>query len=155
MTRIITQEEFDKLKKELERLNSKDRPKVAYDLKEAISQGDLSENAAYAEAKERQSSIETRVKEIENKLAMAEIADSIGVGGSDIIGIGSSFKVRDEASKQERAFSIVGPEVSNPSEGKISFDSPLGSAFLDKKKGDSVEVLTPGGKRRYMVLEII
>ncbi len=154
MANIITQDEYDKLKFELDKLNSVDKKRVSKDLREAISQGDLSENAAYAEAKERQSSIETRVKEIENKLAMAEIADS-GGGGADIIGIGSSFKVRDEGSKQERGFSLVGPEVSNPTEGKISFDSPLGSAFLDKKKGDSVEVVTPGGKRRYTVLEII
>ena len=151
---IITQEEFDKLKKELDQLNSKDRPKVAKDLKEAISQGDLSENAAYAEAKERQSQVETRIKQIENKLAMSEIRGSQREG-SDSIGIGSSFRVLGEQTGQERAFSIVGPEVSNPTEGKISFDSPLGSAFLDKKQGDSVEVATPGGKKKYVILEIL
>jgi len=154
MTNIITKDDHDKLKSELDKLNSVDKVKVAKDLKEAISQGDLSENAAYAEAKERQSQIETRIKHIENKLAMSEIIDSER-GGADVIGIGSKFRVREEATSEARSFSIVGPEASNPIEGKISFDSPLGSAFLDKRKGDSVEVATPGGKKMYKVVEIL
>jgi len=154
MTNIITKEEQDKLKAELSRLYNIDRPQVAKDLKEAISQGDLSENAAYSEAKERQSEIETKLREIENKLAMSEIVEE-GSGSADTINIGVTFRVRDEESAQERTFSIVGPEVSNPLEGKISFDSPLGKEFLNKKKDDAVEVITPAGKRKYTVLEII
>jgi len=150
---IITQDEYDKLKKELDQLKKVDRPKVAKDLKEAISQGDLSENAAYADAKERQIEMDGRMQEIKQKLAMAEIADERG--GSGAIRIGSSFRVRDEESNQERTFSIVGPEVSSPAEGKISFDSPLGSAFLNKKPGEEVEVTTPAGKRKYTVIEIL
>jgi len=150
---IITQDEYDKLKKELDVLKKVERPGVAKDLKEAISQGDLSENAAYAEAKERQIEMDGRMKEIEQKLAMAEIADEKGGGGA--IQIGTSFRVRDEATKEERSFFIVGPGVSAPSEGKISFDSPLGKAFLNKKQGEEVDVTTPGGKRKYTVVEIL
>jgi len=154
MTNIITKEEQDKLKAELSRLYDIERPQVAKDLKEAISQGDLSENAAYSEAKERQSEIQTKIREIENKLAMSEIVEE-GNGTSDTINIGVTFRARDEESAQERTFSIVGPEVSNPLEGKISFDSPLGKEFLKKKKDDVVEVTTPSGKRKYTVLEIM
>ncbi|OGZ58144.1 MAG: hypothetical protein A3B96_02725 [Candidatus Spechtbacteria bacterium RIFCSPHIGHO2_02_FULL_43_15b] len=152
MATKITKEERDKLSVELEKLKKKDRPQVARDLKEAISQGDLSENAAYSEAKERQSEIETRVREIEQKLANAEIIEE--GEGSDGIEVGSLFKVIDEDTKQERSFSIVGPEVSSPSDGKVSFDSPIGSAFLGRKEGDLVEVTTPGGKRKYRVLKV-
>ena len=154
MTNIITKEEHDKLKAELSRLYNIERPQVAKDLKEAISQGDLSENAAYSEAKERQSEIETKLREIENKLAMSEIVEE-GDGTFDAIGIGATFRAREEESGQERTFSIVGPEVSNPLEGKISFDSPLGREFLNKKKDDVVVVTTPAGKRKYTVLEIM
>jgi transcription elongation factor GreA len=154
MANILTQEEHDKLKAELSRLYNAERPQVAKDLKEAIAQGDLSENAAYAEAKERQSEIETKIREIENRIAMSEVVEE-RAGTSDVIRIGASFRARDEQSGQERTFSIVGPEVSNPLEGKISFDSPLGKEFLGKKKDEVIEVTTPSGKRKYTVLEIV
>lgn len=152
MPDFITQEEYEKLNKELDKLKKKDRPKVAKDLKEAIAQGDLSENAAYAEAKERQSEIETRAREIANKLAQSAIMEESQ--GSDSIGAGSTFRVIDEETKLERTFSIVGPAVSSPSDGKVSFDSPIGSAFLGRKEGDTIEVVTPGGKKKYRVLEV-
>jgi transcription elongation factor GreA len=154
MEQIITQEEYEKLNKELNDLYMKDRPQVAADLKEAISQGDLSENAAYTEAKDRQAEIEKRIKEIETKLTNSEIVDE-DEGNKDDIGIGSTFRVLDQESSAERTFSIVGPEVSDPLAGKISFDSPLGNAFLHKKVEEVVEVVTPGGKRAYKVLEIM
>lgn len=154
MANILTQGEYDKLKKELDRLHNIERAQVAQDLREAIAQGDLSENAAYAEAKERQSEIETKIKEIKNKLAMSEIVEE-GGGKSDTVNIGATFRARDEGGGHERTFSIVGPEVSSPADGKISFDSPLGKEFLGKKQGDLVEITTPGGKRRYTVLEIL
>lgn len=153
MTNILTQDEYNKLKAELDRLYSNDRPKVAQDLKEAIAQGDLSENAAYAEAKERQSEIESRIKGIVNKIAMSEVVEQGET--SEIVSIGATFRAKDEESGQERTFSIVGPEVSSPAEGKISFDSPLGSAFMGKKGGEEVQILTPSGKKKYTVLEIL
>lgn len=152
MPDFITREEYEKLNKELDKLKTVDRPKVARDLKEAISQGDLSENAAYAEAKERQSEIETRLRGIENKLAKSKIIEESQA--SDIIEVGSTFIVLDEETKLERAFSIVGPAVSSPSDGKVSFDSPVGNAFLGHKEGDIVEIVTPGGRKRYQILKI-
>ena len=151
---ILTQEEFDKLKAELDRLINEEQPQVARDLKEAIAQGDLSENAAYSEAKERQSEIETKVKEIKRKFVTSEIVGQ-KEEKSDVINIGVTFRARDEETGQEREFSIVGPGVSSPAEGKISFDSPLGKEFLKKKQGDIAEVATPAGKRRYKILEIL
>lgn len=152
MTDFITREEHEKLNKELDILKAKDRPKVAKDLKEAISQGDLSENAAYAEAKERQAEIETRIRYIEKKLAQSEIIEDSK--GSDAIEVGSTFIAENLESKNERSFSIVGPAVSSPSDGKVSFDSPIGSAFLGHKEGDIVEVVTPGGRKRYKIIEV-
>lgn len=151
---ILTKEEFNKLTQELHQLKQVERPRVARDLKEAISQGDLSENAAYADAKERQIAMDARIGEVERKLASAEIAEDYR-GGNGAIRIGSTFRALDKETDQDRTFSIVGPEVSSPANGKISFDSPLGRAFLNKRQGDVVEVTTPGGKRRYAVLEIM
>lgn len=153
MTNILTQGEYDKLKGELNRLYSVEQAQVARDLKEAIAQGDLSENAAYAEAKERQSEVETKIKEIRNKLAMAKIVER--AQGGEIVQIGTTFRVRDEETAQERQFSIVGSQESSPAEGKISFDSPLGRAFMGKRSGEEVEIQTPSGKKKYTVLEIL
>ena len=153
MTHIVTREAYNKLQKELERLKKEEAVKIAKDLREAIAQGDLSENAAYADAKERQREMMRRVQEIEEKLRGAEIVEE-RTGKSETIQIGSTFRVRDEEIKQERLFSIVGPEVSSPLEGKISFDSPFGRAFLGKREGESVEVVTPGGHRKYTVISI-
>ena len=153
MTNILTQGEYDKLKKELDRLHNFERTQVAQDLKEAIAQGDLSENAAYSEAKERQSEIETKIKEIESRLAMAEIIER--VEGGEVVQIGTTLRVRDEETAEVRQFTIVGSQESSPAEGKISFDSPLGSAFMGKRGGEEVTVLTPVGKKKYTVLEIM
>lgn len=153
MENILTKEEYEKLKKELERLVREERPQIAKDLREAIAQGDLSENAAYSDAKDRQRDAENRVRVLEKKLAESKIVEA--QGGGDTIHIGSTFRARDEESGQERTFSIVGPEVSSPADGKISFDSPIGKAFLNKKPGDLVEITTPSGKRKYMVLEVL
>lgn len=150
---ILTKEEYEKFKQELKHLYKVERPKVAQDLKEAIAQGDLSENAAYADAKERQSEIETKIKELEKKMAMSEIVER--AEGGEVVKIGISFRVRDIESGQERQFTIVGSRESSPALGKISFDSPLGSAFMEKKAGDEVEILTPGGKKKYAVIEIL
>ncbi len=153
MSNILTKEEYEKLKKELDRLLHEARPGIAKDLKEAIAQGDLSENAAYTDAKDRQRDAESRIRALEKRLAESEVVEV--KGRSETIRIGSIFRVRDEETGETRSFSIVGPEVSSPKDGKISFDSPLGKEFLNKKQGDLVEVSTPGGKRRYTVLEIL
>lgn len=150
---ILTKQEYENLKTELARLKAEEVPKVAQDLKEAISQGDLSENAAYADAKERQAALEAQIKAIEGKLATAEIIEEKTEG--EEINVGLSFKVKDVESGQERSFTIVGSQEAAPADGKISFDSPLGRAFMEKKAGDEVEVVTPGGRRKYRVVEIL
>ena len=153
MANIITKTEYENLKKELERLKGEEVPKVAHDLKEAIAQGDLSENAAYSDAKDRQAELQTKIAAIEAKLAMAEIIEEVEAG--EVIHVGKNFKVLDMETSQERQFTIVGSQEAAPQEGKISFDSPLGSAFMEKKQGDEVDVLTPGGKRKYKITEIL
>jgi len=125
---------------------------VARDLKEAILQGDLSENAAYSDAKDRQAELATKISDTEAKLAMAEIIEEVQAG--EVIHVGKGFKVQDLETGQERQFTIVGSQEAAPAEGKISFDSPLGSAFMERKTGDEMEVLTPAGKKKYKVVEI-
>lgn len=153
MNNILTKDEYNKLKKELDRLVREERPQIAKDLKEAIAQGDLSENAAYSDAKERQRDAENRIRVLEKKLAESKIVEEHG--GGETIRIGSTFRARDGETGETRTFSIVGPEVSSPKDGKISFDSPIGKAFLGKNKDDIVEVLTPAGRRKYMVVDIM
>lgn len=153
MANILTQSEYNNLKAELKRLKTEEVSKVARDLKEAISQGDLSENAAYSDAKDRQAELQTKISGIEAKLAMAEIIEEVQAG--EVVHVGKNFKAQDIETGQERQFTIVGSQEAAPAEGKISFDSPLGSAFMEKKAGDEVEILTPGGKKKYRVIEIL
>lgn len=149
---ILTKEGYEKLNKELAKLKSEELPKASADLKEAISQGDISENAAYDEARDRKAEIEGRIKEIEKRLIEATAAEQ-GVAGGNI-NIGTTFSVRNEDSGIERDFSLVGPEDAMPSSGKVSFDSPFGRAFLGKNEGDSIIVKTPAGEKKYKVTKI-
>lgn len=146
----LTREGYDKLKEELKQLEEVERGKVAEKLKEAIAEGDLSENAAYDEAKDAQAHLEGRISEIKQTLGNAEVVET---KKGDKVNIGSTIKVKitDGA---ERTFTITGNAGANPSEGKISYDSPLGKAFLGHKKGDNVDVETPGGKKKYEILEV-
>ena len=146
----ITQVGKEKLEEELRALEDEARPALAKRLKIAISFGDLSENAEYSEAKDDQGKLEQRIAEIKTKLRTSEIVES-SEGSSDIQ-IGSTFEVSLDGNAQ--TFSLVGKEESNPLEGKISFDSPLGSAFIHKKEGDVVEVTTPAGKKTYTIKRI-
>ena len=149
---ILTKEGYEKLKREVEQLKEVEMPRAAADLKEAIAQGDISENAAYDEARDRKSDTERRIKEIEKKLAGSTIAE-VGVGGGKIE-IGKSFSTKDKDSGNEREFFLVGSEDAMPSEGKISFDSPIGQAFWGKKEGETVEVTTPNGKKLYIITKV-
>lgn len=153
MPNILTQSEHDNLKEELDRLVNVERHEIAKDLKEAISQGDLSDNAAYTDAKDRQAALEGRIKKIKAVLFSAKILGEVATGG-EVIHVGRTFKVQDLETGEERQFTIVGSQESAPAAGKISFDSPLGSAFLEKRPGDEVEIVTPAGKKQYRVVEI-
>lgn len=127
------------------------RPEIANRIKEAKELGDLSENAEYAEAKEAQSLNEGRIEEIKDVLENAVIiGDQVAAGGK--VAVGSHVKVESERGVQE--FDIVGAAESNPLQGFISNESPLGAAFLGHKKGETVEANTPKGMVKYKILEI-
>ncbi|MEX2145314.1 MAG: transcription elongation factor GreA [Candidatus Spechtbacterales bacterium] len=152
MAEKLTKEGFNKLTAELEELEQKERPKVAKRLEEAIAQGDLSENAAYEEAKEQQSRMEGRISEIKRILNDAEIIEESAQKGS-AVRIGSAIKVKSPDGA-EKSFTITGREEADPAEGKLSYDSPLGRAFMSRKKDDEVEIEIPSGKRKYKILEV-
>ncbi|OGZ61838.1 MAG: hypothetical protein A2932_02520 [Candidatus Spechtbacteria bacterium RIFCSPLOWO2_01_FULL_46_10] len=146
----LTQESYNKLHNELEKLETKERPEVAQLLKEAIEQGDLSENAAYEEAKDRQSHLEKRIHELKNLLGKAEITQTTSDG---TVGVGSVIKVRSQEG-EERKFTITDASDASPALGKISYDSPLGEAFLNRQVSEIIEAQTPAGPKKYTILEI-
>ena len=147
----FSQEGLEKLKKELDQRLNTIRPEIAARIREAKEQGDLSENAEYAEAKEAQSLNEGRIEEIKTILENAILISDTKPSG--VVAVGSSIKVESKGigSKQ---FVIVGAAESNPLEGFISNESPLGAAFLGLKKGESVQVKTPKGTVEYKILEV-
>lgn len=148
--RIVTQEGLDKLKKELEDRKIRLRQEIALAIKEAKEQGDLSENAEYSEAKHQQNENESRIADLEVQLKEAVVAKTNG--GTANIQVGSIVKARTKA--MEMTFHIVGSNEANPSEGKISHESPLGREFLGKEKGAKVLVDAPSGKMEYEILEV-
>ncbi len=147
---LLTTEGLEKLKKELENLTGQRRKEVIERIQEAVAHGDLSENADYAQAKEEQSFIEGRIQELEEILKNAEIIKSSGHGG--VVAVGSTVKVAVNGS--ERAYTIVGSNEANPAEGRISNESTVGQKLLGAKKGDRLDIQTPGGKSSYEILEI-
>jgi transcription elongation factor GreA len=148
--KYITKEGLDKLKKELERLKKEERVKIAEELKEAISFGDLSENAAYDEAKENQAFIEGKIAELEKLISSAKIIKKQENKGW--VQVGSFVNLSD--GKNNYRYEIVGEEEANPLENRLSFKSPLGSALLNKPQGAQVEINTAKGIIKYKVLKI-
>lgn len=146
----FSKEGLEKLKNELEMRTGNMRQDIAARIKEAKEQGDLSENAEFAAAKDEQSTNEGRIEEIELLLENAVVIQ----GGShgNIVEVGSQIRVK--TSKDSHDFRIVGAAESNPLEGLISNESPLGSAFLGRKKGEKVLVATPKGDVEYKILEV-
>ncbi len=143
----LTPERLEDLKKELIELKTAKRAGVAERLKRAKELGDLSENAEYMEAREEQNQIETRIVELEDIVKNAVV---IKHAASSKVQIGSSVEVEKDGKKM--IFSIVGPNEADPSAGKISNESPLGKAFLEKKAGEIVKVKTPSGEMSYKIL---
>ncbi len=146
----LTKERFEELKTELETLRGEKRREVAERLKQAKEFGDLSENSEYSEAREEQSRVENRISELEDISKKAVIIKT-GEAGDRVV-IGSTVSVKRDSSVFR--YRIVGSNEAKPEEGKISNESPLGRAFLEKKVGESVQVATPGGKVAYQVLKI-
>lgn len=144
----------EKLKAELQRLKSVDRPRVIAAIAEARSHGDLSENAEYHAAREQQGFIEGRIADLENKLATAQIIDPATVNANGRVVFGATVRLADEASGQEVTYQIVGEYEADIAAGKISIGSPIARALIGKYSGDVVNVQVPGGVKSYEVLDI-
>ncbi|HEC98465.1 MAG TPA: transcription elongation factor GreA [Nitrospirae bacterium] len=154
MKRIpMTEPGFRKLKEELEHLFKFERPKNIKDIEEARSHGDLSENAEYHAAKERQSFIEGRIQELQSKTALAQVIDTSRIK-SDRVTFGAKVKVYDLATDEERLFQLVGPDEADVSNGRISITSPVGSGLMSKEVGDTVVVNAPAKTIEYEIIEI-
>ncbi len=140
------------LNDELKRLKSKDRPEIIQAIAEAREHGDLSENAEYHSAKEKQSFIEGRIKEIEAILSRADVIDTAKLSGP--IKFGATVKLVDEDTDEEKTYQIVGEPEANLERGKLNMKSPLARALIGKEEGDSVEVRTPGGEKAFEILSV-
>jgi transcription elongation factor GreA len=150
---ILTYMGLKQLEDEIQELKVNRRKQVAEKIKEAREQGDLSENAEYDAAKEEQREIESRIEEIDKVLKNAEVIveEEVAV---DVINVGCMVKILDKEFKNEVLFKIVGSTEANTLKGRISNESPVGSALIGKKKGDTVEVVTPAGSLKYKIIEI-
>jgi len=140
------------LKSELQRLKTVDRPAIIRDIAEARDHGDLSENAEYHAAREKQGFIEGRIKELEGTLSLAEVIDPAKLSGA--IKFGATVTLVDEDNDEEKTYQIVGEVEADIENGLLNMRSPLARALIGKEDGDSVEVKTPGGTRSYEVLSI-
>ncbi len=149
----MTPEGHSRLSAELKRLKTIERPAVIKAIAAAREHGDLSENAEYHAARERQGFIEGRVAELEDKLGRAEIIDISRLSGSKIM-FGAKVRLVDEETDGEVTYQIVGPEEAEIAQGLLSINSPLAQALLGKEAGDSVEVSTPRGTRYFEILEV-
>ena len=149
----MTQGGYDSIIEELKRLKTEERPAVIRAIEEARGHGDLSENAEYHAAKERQGFIEGRVAELEDKARRAEIIDPKELSGRQVK-FGAKVKLADEDTNEEITYQIVGADESDIKSGLLSVSSPLAKALIGKSRGDSVEVITPGGARAYEILSV-
>lgn len=148
----MTRRGFDALDQELKQLKSSERPAVIRAIAEAREHGDLSENAEYHAAREKQSFIEGRIKEIEGLMGRAEVIDPARLSGP--IKFGAIVKLIDEDTEEERTYQIVGEPEADIENGMLNIRSPLARALIGKEPGDSVEVRTPGGERSYEVVSV-
>lgn len=154
MDRIpITAEGFAAVKKELEKLKSVDRKEVVAAIEEARSHGDLSENAEYDAAKERQGMIEARIGELESKMGRFQVIDTSTLSGTKIV-FGATVLIENMETSEKKKYKIVGPDEANISKGTISIMSPLARALVNKKQGDEVIVQAPGGEIEYEIIEV-
>ena len=144
----------EKLKAELQRLKSVERPAVIQAIADARSHGDLSENADYDAAKERQGFIEGRIAEIEHRLAGAQVIDPTTIDGDGRVVFGATVEIEDAQTGARRRWQIVGDDEADVRENKVSVSSPLARALIGKEEGDSVEVQAPGGVRTYEIVAV-
>lgn len=150
---ILTQEGLEKLEQELEELKSVKRKEIAEKIKVALSFGDLSENSEYDEAKNEQAKTEARISELEENLKHVKVISDSEVS-TDVVNVGNIVKVYDESFDEEITYTIVGSTEADPLLDRISDRSPIGSAIIGAKVGDTVDVHTPGGLVKLRILEI-
>ena len=149
----MTSRSFEHLEEELRRFKTVDRPAVIRAIGEAREHGDISENAEYHAAKERQGYIEARVRVLEDKISRADVIDISKLSG-DAVKFGATVAVADEETDEEMTYQIVGTDEADIKEGLLSVTSPLGRALIGKTSGDSVDVHTPRGLKSYEILSV-
>lgn len=148
----MTRRGFEELDAELRQLKTVDRPAIIKDIAEARAHGDLSENAEYHAAREKQGFIEGRIKELEGVMSLAEVIDPARLSGA--VKFGATVTIVDEDSEEKKTYQIVGEVEARIEAGLLNIRSPLARALIGKEEGDSVEVATPGGRRSYEVLSV-
>lgn len=149
----MTPEGFAALRDELKQLKKVERPKVVEAIEVARAHGDLSENAEYDAAKEKQGFIEGRIREVQGKLAHAEVIDVTTMDGDRVI-FGSTVTIYDFNTDEEKTYKIVGDDESDLKDNKISYNSPIAKALIAKSEGDEVTIRTPGGNREVEIMEV-
>ena len=149
----MTPEGLSNLEDELRRLKTKDRPEIIAAIAEAREHGDLSENAEYHAARERQSFTEGRIKELESLISCAQVIDVSKIEGT-IIRFGATVVLADDETDEEKTYQIVGDHEADLKKGRISISSPIAKALIGKDVGDGVEVAAPGGSRSYEVISV-
>ena len=155
MSRVpVTPEGYESLKRELERLKKVDRPQNIKDIEEARAHGDLSENAEYAAAKDRQGFIQGRIGELEYKLGNCDVIEAADLPKDRVV-FASKVLLENIDTGEDVEYQLVGPDESDIQKGRISITSPLGRAMLGKKPGDELAIEVPGGKRNYELVEIL
>ena len=155
MTTIpITKRGSEKLKEELHRLKTVDRPWVITAIADARAQGDLSENAEYESAKDRQGFIEGRIQEVEGKLSAAQVIDPLSLDAGGKVVFGATVELEDEESGDAVTYQIVGEDEADLKQGLINVSSPIARALIGKEEGDTAEVQAPGGVRRYEIVAV-
>ncbi len=149
----LTKQGYDVLQEELKKLRDTERPAVITAIAEAREHGDLSENAEYHAAREKQSFIEGRINELEAIISSAEVIDPIGIA-SDKVTFGATVIIADCQTDAEKSYTIVGDPEADLSQGKISISSPVARALIGKQQGDTVQVQAPAGTIEYEIVEI-
>ena len=150
----MTAEGYQRLEAELKQLKTIERPEVIKAIAEARQHGDLSENAEYHAARERQSFIEGRLMELEDKISRAEVIDISKLSGS-VVRFGATVTLVDEDTEDKSTYQIVGADEGDIAKGLLSISAPLARALIGKTKGDSVEVNTPGGSKAYEITRVV
>ena len=149
----ITREGYDRLRAELQRLEQKERPKVIQAISEAREHGDITENAEYEAAKEKQAMLEGKINDLHHKLSQCEIVEA-AKGSAERVIFNSTVELEDLATGEQMQYRLVGPYEADLAQGTISVTSPIGRALIGKEPGDEVEVQTPGGVKNLEILDI-